>query len=181
TVTDDGRDIRGKGIGYHDHNWLDFPFQSIIEYWMWGRVYSQRFTVSFAFIQCNEKVGGHTVKVLMLAEGRKPILSTGDFDFIKKDFVKAPTDHYSYPKSLTIDAPGELNVELVVKKVLESQDMLAGLSAPLRFAAKHLMRLRPWYYRLESDFVIRAGKKGSLEERGTALHEIVMFHSAEID
>ncbi|MDD1756874.1 MAG: hypothetical protein LUQ39_08590, partial [Methanomassiliicoccales archaeon] len=80
TVTDGERTFQVKGVGYHDHNWLDFSFQSIIEYWMWGRVYSKRFTVSFAFIQCNDKVGRHAVKVLMLADGREVVLSTGNFD-----------------------------------------------------------------------------------------------------
>jgi hypothetical protein len=180
TVQDRGKVLQVKGVGYHDHNWLDFPFQSIIEYWMWGRVYSQQHTVSFAFIQCNAKAGNHAVKVLMLADGKEAVLSTGRFEFIKEDFVKIPGAIYAYPKKLTIKVPNELEVSLTVRKVLESQDMLESFSAPLRLIARNILRLRPWYYRLESDFTIsttRAGTKS--KETGTALHEIVMFHSAE--
>ncbi len=179
TVTDGDNVLHAKGIGYHDHNWLDFPFQSVIEYWMWGRVYSERYTVSFAFIQCNEKVGRHAVKVLMLADGREVVISTGNFGFDKKDFEKMPKDAYSYPRNLIIRVPGELEVELDVQRVIESQDMLESFSPPLRFAAKHLLHLRPWYYRLESDFTISVLRGEKREERGTALHEIVMFGSAE--
>ena len=69
TITDGNQTIPVKGVGYHDHNWLDFAFPRIIDYWMWGRVYSPRYTVSFAFIQCNKKMDNHAVKVLMLADG----------------------------------------------------------------------------------------------------------------
>jgi hypothetical protein len=162
------------------HNWLDFPFQSVIEYWMWGRVYSQHYTVSFAYIQCNEKVDRHAVKVLMLANGREVVLSTGNFRFIKEDFAKAATAEYAYPKKVRIEVPDELEVELSAKKVIESQNMLQSFSSPLRFIAMHLMHLRPWYFRLESDFTISALRdKTATKESGTALHEIVMFKSAE--
>jgi hypothetical protein len=180
TVTDGDRTFQVKGVGYHDHNWLDFSFQSIIEYWMWGRVYSKRFTVSFAYIQCNDKVGRHAVKVLMLADGREVVLSTGNFDFIKEGFVPHPNAAYSYPRKVTIRVPNELEVELTVRKVLESQNMLASFGAPLRFIAKNVLRLRPWYFRLESDFVVSASRDATREtEKGTTLHEIVMFRSAE--
>lgn len=81
TIRDGAQTHRVTGIGYHDHNWLDFPFQSVIDYWMWGRIYSENFTASYAYIQCNQKVGRHTVEVLMLADGEEVILSTGQFDF----------------------------------------------------------------------------------------------------
>ncbi|MDD1756433.1 MAG: hypothetical protein LUQ39_06330, partial [Methanomassiliicoccales archaeon] len=139
-----------------------------------------RFTVSFAFIQCNDKVGRHAVKVLMLADGREVVLSTGNFDFIKEGFVPHPNAAYTYPRKVTIRVPNELDVELTVRKVLESQDMLASFGAPLRFIARNVLRLRPWYYRLESDFVVSASRDEKREtEKGTTLHEIVMFRSAE--
>ena len=80
TIRDGDKTITVKGIGYHDHNWLNFPFQRYIEYWMWGRVYSDNYTVDYAYIQCNKKLENHTIKVLMLAEGEDVILSTGEFD-----------------------------------------------------------------------------------------------------
>lgn len=180
TLTDGGKTIQVKGVGYHDHNWLDFPFQSIIEYWMWGRIYSQRFTASFAYIQCSGKVDRHVVKVLMLADGRQVVLSTGKFDFAKEDFARAAGSAYGYPRNVRIEVPGELTIKLGVKRVLEDQDMLASFSAPLRFIARNILGLRPWYYRLESDFTIEVERGGSkVEEHGTAFHEIVMFRSAE--
>jgi predicted secreted hydrolase len=180
TITDGSDVLQVKGVGYHDHNWLDFPFQSIIDYWMWGRVYSEHYTVSFAFIQCNAKVGHHRVTVLMMADGREVVLSTGEFDFVMQDFQYDQRAKHSYPRRLTITVPHELQVDLRVRKVLESQDMLETLSMPIRVIAKHLMRIRPGYFRLSSDFEMKVTRQGTIRmEEGTALHEVVLFRSAE--
>lgn len=176
SITDGGKTIQVKGIGYHDHNWLNFPFQSIIQNWMWGRIYSESFTAAYACIQCNEKVDNHMVKVLMLAEGREVILSTGEFDFLKDDFEYNPQARYEFPKQITIEAPGTLTATLKVRKVLEAQDMLENFSPLLRFLAKYILRIKPGYFRLVSDFELAVQREGrSVKETGTTLHEIVLF------
>ena len=178
TIDDGGQVLQVRGVGYHDHNWLDFAFQSVIDYWMWGRVYSPSYTVSYAFIQCNEKVGNHAVKVLMLADGREVVLSTGEFEFGKESFDYNPVAKHGYPKRLTISVPNQLDLGLEVRRVVEAQDMLENLSLPLRLMARHLLRLRPGYFRLESDFELDVTRNGvANREKGTALHEIVMFRS----
>jgi len=176
TITDGDKIFQVKGIGYHDHNWLNFQFATIIEYWMWGRIYSKNFTVSYALIQCNEKVNRHTVKVLMLAEGKDVILSTGEFEFLKDAFEYNPKAKYEFPKQVTIDAPGELKATLKMKSILEAQDMLENFSPALRFLAKNILRIQPGYFRLLSEFeldVMRDEK--SVIEMGETLHEIVLF------
>jgi len=176
TITDGDNTFQVRGTGYHDHNWLNFPFATIIEYWMWGRIYSENFTVSYAFIQCNQKVNRHTVKVLMLAEGRDVILSTGEFDFLKDDFEYNSKAKYQYPKQVTIYAPGELKVTLKMKRILEAQDMLKNFSPVLRFLAKNILRIQPGYFRLESNFAMEVTRVGkSVKETGKTLHEIVLF------
>jgi len=180
TIIDQGRGLDVKGIGYHDHNWLDFPFQSIIDYWMWGRIYSTHYTVSYAFIQCNAKMDRHQVRVLMLADGKEVRLSTGQFEFTKEDFDYDQRTKHRYPKMVTISVPDELEINLRVRNILESQNMLDNFSLPLRLIAKYLLRLRPGYFRLLSDFEISATRDGKLnKETGTALHEIVLFRSTE--
>jgi hypothetical protein len=116
----------------------------------------------------------------MLAAGKEVILSTGEFDFVKENFEYNSKAKHSYPKKLVIRVPNELEANLSVRDVLESQDMLENFSLPLRLIAKYLLRLRPGYFRLASNFeisVTREGRPG--KETGTALHEIVMFRSAE--
>ncbi len=176
TITDGDKTFQVRGIGYHDHNWLNFRFAAIIEYWMWGRIYSENFTVSYAFIQCNEKVNRHTVKVLMLAEGRDVVLSTGEFDFLMDDFEYNPKTKYQFPKQVTIHAPDELKAALKMKRILEAQNMLENFSPMLRFLARNILRIQPGYFRLLSDFELEVMRNGkSVKEAGETLHEIVLF------
>lgn len=179
-LMDGGNVIEVKGIGYHDHNWLDFPFQTIIKYWMWGRLYSKNYTATYAYIQCNDKVDDHTVKVLMLAEGQEVILSTGEFRFLKEDFEYNTKAKYQFPRKIVILAPDELEATLKVNKVLEAQDLLENYHPLLRFLAKNILQLKPGYFRLISDFelVVTRGKQ-TIHETGVALHEIVLFKPAE--
>lgn len=176
TVTDGDETIEVSGIGYHDHNWLDFSFQSIIKYWMWGRIYSENFTVSYAFIQCNKKVNNHSVKVLMLAKGQEAILSTGEFNFQQDDFSYNPKAKHKFPRQITITVPDKMDVVLKAKNVLEAQDMLDNFNPVFRFLAKFILRIKPGYFRLVSDFVLKVTSNGkTVKETGTTLHEIVIF------
>ena len=182
TITDGHSTIQVTGVGYHDHNWLNFPFQSIIQYWMWGRIYSEHFTAAYAFIQCNQKVDNHTVKVLMLADGKDVILSTGEFDFLMDDFEYNAKAKYQFPKHVTIHAPGALKATLRMSKILEAQDMLENFSPVLRFLAKHVLKIKPGYFRLASDFEMDVRSNGqSVVETGTALHEIVLFKPVRLE
>jgi hypothetical protein len=176
TVTQGGHTMQASGVGYHDHNWLNFPFQTIIDYWMWGRVYSKHFTVAYAYIQCNAKVDNHTVRVLMLADGKEVILSTGEFEFSQDDFEYNQQAKYHFPKRISLNAPGELNLSLKLNRILEAQDMLDNFNPLLRFIAKHILRLKPGYFRLLSDFELEVSRVGQgSQESGTTLHEIVLF------
>jgi hypothetical protein len=176
TITNGEQTIQVRGTGYHDHNWLNFQFQRIIEYWMWGRVYSENYTLAYAYIQCTEAVDHHAVKVLMLAEGREVTLSSGEFDFIQGELEYNPSAKHHFPRQIVIDAPGEVKATLNVKQVLEAQDMLDNFNPALRFIAKNIMRIKPGYFRLVSDFELDVLHGGNaIKEEGTAMHEIVIF------
>ncbi len=176
TVRDGTDTMTVSGVGYHDHNWLDFSFQSIIEYWMWGRVYSDNFTIAYAFIQCNEKVDNHAVKVLMVAKGEEVIMSTGDYEFLQRDFEFNQKAGHSYPKEIEIKIPDELDVILRVNRIYEAVNMLDNFGAALRFIAKNIMRIKPGYFRLHSDFKMKVTLEGAtFEESGSTLHEVVTF------
>ncbi len=180
TITDSDSQISVKGIGYHDHNWLNFPFPRMINYWMWGRIYSKNFTVVYAIIQCNEKAASHMVKVLMLADGQEVVLSSGEFVFGKEELEYNPKAKYHFPRKLVISAPSEFKAILRVNKVLEAQDMLENYQPILRFIAGNIMQLKPGYFRLVSDAELEVTREGKTDkEEGTALHDIVLFKPLE--
>jgi len=179
-VRDGNTTMSVSGVGYHDHNWLDFPFQSIIEYWMWGRVYSENYSVAYAFIQCNEKVNRHVVKVLMGAHGSEVFLSTGEYEFIQEDFEYSEAAGHSYPKHITINVPGELKVKLDVAKVFEQVNMLDNFNPILAFLAKYILRMKPGYFRLNSYFTLEVTRNQITKtETGSTLHEIVTFRQLD--
>lgn len=169
--------LKVSGSGYHDHNWLNFQFQRIINYWMWGRIYSRNYTLAYAYIQCNDRADNHAVKVLMLAHGSEVVISTGEFEFETEDFVYDARAKHHYPSRIKITANDEFEVSLNVKEVLEAQDLLDNYNPVLRFLAKHLLRLTPGYFRLASEFILAVNQADeTLTERGTTLHEIVIFN-----
>jgi hypothetical protein len=116
------------------------------------------------------------VKVLMLADGREVILSTGEFEFFSNDFEYNPMAKHQFPKRLNIREPSLLNATLNMKKVLEAQDMLENFNPVVRFIAKNILHMKPGYFRLLSDFVLNVTRDGkTTQESGTTLHEIVLF------
>ncbi|MHA1908560.1 MAG: lipocalin-like domain-containing protein [Candidatus Thorarchaeota archaeon] len=176
TVRDGDKTMEVSGVGYHDHNWLNFSFQSIIEYWMWGRVYSENFTVSYAYIQCNEKVDNHVVKVLMAAKGEDVFLSSGEYEFLQEDFEFNAKAGHSYPNQISIKVPNELDVTLTLDKLFEAENMLDNFGTVLRFVAKNIMRIKPGYFRVHSNFKMKVTHDGTTyDEDGSTLHEIVTF------
>jgi len=116
------------------------------------------------------------VKVLMLADGKEVVLSTGEFDFLKDDFEYNQKAKYQFPKKITINTPGTLTATLKLKKILEAQDLLENFNPVLHFLAKNILRIKPGYFRLVSDFEMEVTRQGkSIKEAGTTLHEIVLF------
>jgi hypothetical protein len=112
----------------------------------------------------------------MLADGREVILSTGEFEFFSNDFEYNSKAKYQFPKKVTIRETKLLDATLNMKKVLEAQDMLENFNPALRFIAKHILRMKPGYIRLLSNFELRVDRDGkTTQETGTTLHEIVLF------
>jgi hypothetical protein len=108
-------------------------------------------------------------------EGGQP-LSTGDFDFTAEGFEYDDRPGHSYPKSLTLRAPGELDVTMKVRRALEAVDLLENVAPLMRFLARYVLRLRPGYFRLLSDFEMELRVGGdSRKEHGRTLHELVAF------
>ena len=54
----DNKEIKVKGIGYHDHNWdVRYAATQNNHGWFWGKIYSKSFTVTWATIYKNKNIG----------------------------------------------------------------------------------------------------------------------------
>ena len=56
-----------RGVGYHDHNVITADARRIISHWYWGRLYTDDFTLLYAYVKTNKHFGGVASKPLMLA------------------------------------------------------------------------------------------------------------------
>jgi hypothetical protein len=175
TIKVNNETIQVKGIGYHDHNWLNFNFAMIIDYWYWGRIYSDNYTVIFAYIKCNKKMNNYPIKVLMLAEKAHIILSTGEYELIQDNFEYNHKAGNSYPKFLKFNLDNYYEIILEVQEIIDADNLLIELGPITRFFAKNLLKLKPGYFRLNSKFQLIKHINGeSYTEKGSTLHEMVI-------
>jgi hypothetical protein len=66
------------GVGYRDHNWLNFSAENVIAYWDWGRIYDKEFTIIFADIVMTKKFANAEIKPLLIYDPRKLIYLTNE-------------------------------------------------------------------------------------------------------
>ncbi|MCK4779257.1 MAG: hypothetical protein KAT57_03675 [Candidatus Lokiarchaeota archaeon] len=175
TIKVDNETIQVKGIGYHDHNWLNFNFAMIIDYWYWGRIYSDNFTVIFAYIKCNKRMDNYPIQVLMLAKNENVFLSTGEYELTQENFEYNNKAGNKYPKVLKFKVGDHHEITLNVQKIIDAENLLSELGPITRFFAKNLLKLRPGYFRLYSNFTLNIKDDGkSYIEKGSTLHEMVI-------
>ncbi|MFX1275588.1 MAG: lipocalin-like domain-containing protein [Promethearchaeota archaeon] len=175
TIKVEGKTIPAKGIGYHDHNWLNFNLVRVVEYWYWGRIYSDNFTLIYAYIKCNKKMNDHGIKVMMLAKGETILLSTGESDIIAEDFQFHEYVNNHYPKILKFNISEKQKVKLEVQEIIDADNLLFELGPVLRFIVKNILKLKPGYFRLKSKFNVNIQHNGEIyKEEGNTLHEMVI-------
>jgi predicted secreted hydrolase len=174
TVSFEGRTLEASGIGYHDHNVVTADMRRIISFWYWGRLYTDDYTLLYAYVKTQKRFGGHASKPLMLARGGEVVLSNGEMNLREGMRLWNDTAHRDYPSSLLLTVPGELSLELKVKEVIDAHDLLDDLPQWLMNkvvrAAVNKFIGRPGWFRFNSDFVLRVREE---ELRGTTLHEMV--------
>jgi hypothetical protein len=178
TIRFENKTLQVKGIGYHDHNFGDINMARYIEYWYWGRLYSENFTLCYAYIKCNKKMDNFPIQVLMLAKNEEIILSTGEYDLIQENFEYDKNAANEYPNKLTFKIPNELETTLEVQEIIDSGNVLEyfGINPVIVFIVKYLLRLRPGYFRFHSNFDLKTTYKGaSYQEKGDTLHEMVIL------
>ncbi|MFX1453519.1 MAG: lipocalin-like domain-containing protein [Promethearchaeota archaeon] len=175
TIKVNNEEMSVKGIGYHDHNWLNLNLALVLDYWYWGRIYSDTFTIIFAYIKCNKKMDNYPINVLMIAKNENVILSTGEYELIAEDFQFHEKANNKYPKSLKFIIEDQLQISLNVENIIDADNLLYGMNPVLRFIVKYLLRLKPGYFRLNSKFIIDFQYEGTMyKENGNCLHEIVV-------
>jgi len=177
TVKYDGVTLHAAGIGYHDHNVITTDARRIISWWYWGRLYTEDFTLLYAYVRTQKRFGNVASKPLMLAYKDKVIISSGEMEVRESDVTFNATANRTYPAVLELEIPEQVYLRFDVKRIIDCQDFLKELNPVLMNAAVRWLVnrfMRPGWFRFESDFTLRVQHEGrTFEEAGTTLHEMV--------
>ena len=177
TVKFEGQTLQARGIGYHDHNVITADARRIISWWYWGRLYTDDFTLLYAFVRTQKRFGNVASKPLMLAYKDKVILSSGEMRVTESDVTFNETANRTYPARLEMEIPDQVYLRFDVKRIIDCNDLLKEMNpivmnAAVRWLVNRIMR--PGWFRFESDFTLRVQHEGrNFEETGTTLHEMV--------
>ncbi len=128
-----------RGIGYRDHNWLNFPAMDTIEYWDWGRVYDDKFTIIFADIVTTKGYDNAHIKPLLIFDRYKLIYLTTErakWDLDKSGCKIDPVTKVELPETHRIalsDVDPSLEIELHLERVFQRIDPLADFNPLVRW------------------------------------------------
>ena len=179
TITQDGQTRQVKGVGYADHNWGKKPLNEITRHWVWGRIFSDEYTIIFADVDYIDPAM-NVARPLYIAKGDKMIVGTGSPTIRQWDFDTHPVLKRHYPTKISIDfAEGEVEAHLNIrfKALVEDVDLLtvAELNPFSQWVARTFIA-RPIYFRVIASYkgdITEYGKVTPIE--GECLYEIMGF------
>ena len=128
-----------QGIGYRDHNWLNFSPIDIIEYWDWGRVYDERFTIIFADIVTTKRYEKARIEPLIIYDSNEFIYLTNEaakWSLNKAGVKHDPVTKVELPETHRINAADDdlsLEMDLHLKRVFQRIDPLVDLNPIVRW------------------------------------------------
>ena len=141
----DNKEIKVKGIAYHDHNW-DVRYSATKENhgWFWGKIYSKSFTVTWATIYKNKNIGQ---PLLVINE------NNGNYINFKSDQIKFIADKLSIdnkkmiPTHFTLEAD---NGKDKLKMDMQTKDLHHDTV---------MIRYHYWRYHVKCNGTITMGDK----------------------
>ena len=127
------------GLGYRDHNWLNFSPLGVIAYWDWGRVYDEEYTIIFADIVTSKKFDNARIKPLIIYDTGKLLYLTSEtkkWSMTKTDMRFDPVAQMELPQTHLVKLQDEdlsLEMNLRLEKVFQKIDPLADFNPLIRF------------------------------------------------
>jgi hypothetical protein len=174
-----GKSFSIDGLGYRDHNWLNFSPLNVIEYWDWGRVYDKEFTFIFADIVTTKRLGNAHIKPLVIYDSSKLIYLTTEsskWSLDKADIKLDPNTKLALPEKHLVKAQDQdlsLELNLHLEKVFQRIDLLADYNPIVRWLIR-TFKAKPTitsYFSTGSGKFSFSGRQIALT--CTAVHELV--------
>lgn len=128
-----------EGIGYRDHNWLNFFPPDLLSHWDWGRIYDEEFTIIFADIVTTRRMEEAEIPPIMIYDSEKLVYLTTaktKWSLAKADITPDPINRVGIPHKNTLRIEDEglsLEVNLELQNVFQRIDLLADFNPVMRF------------------------------------------------
>lgn len=185
TVTAGGKTWEVSGQGYHDHQWFSINPLMAWHHWLWGRFYTENFTVVIYDFVTNARFGYTRVPIFGVLDksGKVVFDNRSDADVQVETYHDDVTDK-DYPKhSHYTFREGDTTAEFDItwKDILETRDMYGsttqdhyGLAGDKQRAAYDAMGIKPSYMRYYATGTLAlTGADGrSTSESGDMIYEV---------
>ncbi len=154
TLYYDGKKHEVQGMGYHDHQWMNANPMSLYHHWLWGRMYTEQYTVYIYDFVANERYGFKPLMMFGLLDNKtgKVVFKTdGHFtrqtklknqEKLGREFPKE--SHYTFKN----EDGKEVQFDVTWVDEIETRDMYSNLpeATKKQFDAMNIAPVYMRYY-----------------------------------
>ncbi|MGN1381474.1 MAG: hypothetical protein ACI4W2_01510 [Eubacterium sp.] len=197
TLTYEGKTVEVRGLGYHDHQWMNILPFAAFHHWFWGRMYTEKYTVYIYDFVCNKKFEYKRIPFFIVADNKtgEIVFETNGNVSLETELVDMPVGK-KYPKtSRYVFDNGERRAEFTAAwhEILEARDVYGDAPANQEEARRLAEQagitdmqkvsggtkeafdaagIQPTYHRFFADGGIRLTIDGKTEEsKGNMIYE----------
>lgn len=147
-----GKEHEVKGFGYHDHQWMNQNPMNLYHHWLWGRMYTDKYTVYIYDFVANEKYGFKQIPMFGILDnetGKVVFKTDGDF-ILETQLEKQIKMGREYPKVshyiFTNNDGKKVDLNIVWEEEIETRDMYSNLPEEIK-KQYDVMNICPQYMR----------------------------------
>lgn len=166
------------GRGYHDHGWQTIKMTDFSNKGYFLRFWHDDLTFIFQDFYLKENYGGGKLQLGLVGQGDRVIAESDHYTFDMTRGKKDKASGYDIPEVFAINFKTDdvqVSGTLRVTRVMQSMDMLAALSWPVRQFIRAFIS-KPWMYRLRARYdlaVTRGGETRRIE--GDAIPGVLYY------
>ena len=179
----DGKEHVVKGLGYHDHQWMNANPMMLYHHWLWGRMYTEKYTVYIYDFVTSEKYGFKQIPMFGLIDnktGKTVFRTDGNFTLETKLEKQAKTGR-EFPKESNYifkNSDGkEVDLNITWSQEIEIHDMYNNAPQPVKKQFDS-MNIAPVYMRYYAKGSVKFKESlSNIEENSTGdmIYEYAYF------
>lgn len=154
TLIYDGKEHKVEGFGYHDHQWMNTNPMTLYHHWLWGRMYTDKYTVYIYDFVTNEKYGFRQLPMFGLIDNEtgKIVFQTDGHIALETELQKQVKTGRDFPKVSNYvfknDDGKKVDFSVTWQDEIETRDMYTNAPEPMKqlFDAMNVAPIYMRYY-----------------------------------